>query len=83
MDNAHAVPLTQPIITKGHRGHVSQAGDHSVAERAGDELTMWLDQRHLGGGVSTPDVLRASRAAEAATNDYDSSVDLRPRPAGQ
>ena len=63
-----------------HRRHVAQAGDHGVAERAGDELAARLDQRHLDRGVSAPDVLRAGRTAEAATDDHDPSVGLRPGP---
>src|SRR5262245_40189968 len=78
MDDVHAVPLTQTIISMRHSCHVAQAGDHSVAERAGNELAVRLDQRHLNRRVSAPDVLRAGRTAEAATDDYDPSLRLRP-----
>ena len=81
MDDAHAVPLTQAIIAMGHRCHIAQAGDHSVAERAGDELAARLDQRHLDRGVSAPDVLRTGRTTEATADDHDPSGGLRPGPA--
>src|SRR5262245_16999585 len=80
MDDAHAMTLTQLIIAMSHGCHVAQAGDHSVAEWAGDELAAWLNQRHLDGRVSAPDVLGAGRTTEAATDDHHPRVGLRPGP---
>jgi hypothetical protein len=83
MDDTHPMPLTQAIIPMGYRGHIAQASDHGVAEWAGDELTARLDQRHLDGGVSAPDVLRAGRTTETTANDHDPTGGLRPGPPSQ
>jgi hypothetical protein len=83
MDDAHAVPLTQAVIPMGRRCQVAQAGDHGIAERAGDELTPRLDQRHLDRGVSAPDILGTCCTTKATANHHDASGGLRPGPTGK
>ena len=59
------------VIAELLRLDVAQAGDHFVAERAGGEGAVRLDQRHLQFRIEPPQRPRAAGAAKAAADHDD------------
>ena len=76
VDHGHAVSFAQRIVTMGNEVHVVHTGQHGIAERAGHELPVPLDQDDLGGRRISSEVFRASRASEAASDNQDPAVHL-------
>src|SRR3990170_2440026 len=64
-----AVLLAQRVVAVRDGLHRAEAADYVIAERAGDELQVRLDQRYRDARVAAAQVLRARRAAEPAADD--------------
>ena len=72
MQHLDAVIGHQLVVLDGQRLHVRhQAGDVEVAERAGNEFLVALDQNHLDGFVEHAQIFCGNRAAIAAADDDD------------
>ena len=72
-----------PVIAELLRADVAQARDHLIAEGAGGEDLVRLDQRHLQFRVESFQRTRTGRAAKAAADHGDARSRLRRRHKGK
>jgi hypothetical protein len=66
----------QAVVTARDVGHLLVAADHQVADRAGHEAGVALDQRHVDVAAPQAQVACGRAAAEAAAHD-DHAADRR------
>jgi hypothetical protein len=70
VQDPHAAPA-QAVVAHREAVEGAHPAQHQVAERAGDELAVGLEQHHLEPGVGGLHVLGRRGAAPAAADDHD------------